>query len=129
MQDTENYSSGRPYSFNAGGKGIDLLRIRMFSELYGFKLSFTSQRCPYLTESDEAMPGNVELCVHCHTIEDCTKNGGSEFTVISLWQTQKPCPTSGGRGRLNLLQWIGIERSHTCTCLKYSRHSWKNTKT
>jgi GAF domain-containing protein len=81
VQDTENYSSGRPYSFNAGGKGIDLLRIRMFSELYGFKLSFTSQRCPHLKESEEAMPGNAELCIHCHTIEDCAKNGGSEFTV------------------------------------------------
>lgn len=81
VQDTENYSSGRPYSFNAGGKGIDLLRIRMFSELYGFKLSFTTQRCPFLQTQDETMPGNVELCVHCDTIEDCTKNGGSEFTV------------------------------------------------
>ncbi len=46
VQETESYSSRRPYSFNAGGKGIDLLRIRMFSELYGFKLSFKSQRCP-----------------------------------------------------------------------------------
>jgi signal transduction histidine kinase len=81
VQDTENYSSGRPYSFNAGGKGIDLLRIRMFSELYGFKLSFTTQRCPFLKELDEGMPGNVELCVNCGTIEDCAKNGGSEFTV------------------------------------------------
>lgn len=81
VQDTENYSSGRPYSFNAGGKGIDLLRIRMFSELYGFKLAFTSQRCPYLKEFEEGMPGNVELCIHCRTIEDCAKNGGSEFSV------------------------------------------------
>ncbi|MBI5251921.1 MAG: GAF domain-containing protein [Desulfomonile tiedjei] len=81
VQDTENYSSGRPYSFNAGGKGIDLLRIRMFSELYGFKLSFTSQRCPHLKNQDEGLPGNVELCVHCSTMEDCANNGGSEFTV------------------------------------------------
>ncbi|MFH0959928.1 MAG: GAF domain-containing protein, partial [Pseudomonadota bacterium] len=50
VQDTENYSSRRPYSFNAGGKGIDLLRIRMFSELYGFRLSFSTKRCPNLTE-------------------------------------------------------------------------------
>ncbi|HMK33453.1 MAG TPA: GAF domain-containing protein [Desulfomonilaceae bacterium] len=80
VQETENYCSGRPYSFNAGGKGIDLLRIRMFSELYGFRLSFTSQRCPHLL-ADEQMPGNIDLCRHCHRPDDCANNGGSEFVV------------------------------------------------
>ena len=31
-QDTEDYSSGRPYGFNAGGSGSDLLRMKVFSE-------------------------------------------------------------------------------------------------
>ena len=53
VQDTEDYSTGRPYSFNAGGKGVDLLRIRMFSEIYGFKLTFTSKRCPRLVDAAE----------------------------------------------------------------------------
>jgi signal transduction histidine kinase len=40
--ETDNYSSGRPYDFGAGGKGLDLQRIKLFSERYGFKLSFSS---------------------------------------------------------------------------------------
>jgi GAF domain-containing protein len=80
VQDTENYSSRRPYSFNAGGKGIDLLRIRMFSELYGFKLSFTSQRCPYLAVDDNNVV-DIDFCERCRSVEDCAKNCGSKFVV------------------------------------------------
>jgi len=40
---TERYSSGRPYDFGAGGKGLDLQRIKIFSERYGFLLSFASK--------------------------------------------------------------------------------------
>lgn len=40
---TDRYSSGRPYDFGAGGKGLDLQRIKVFSERYGFKLSFGSK--------------------------------------------------------------------------------------
>jgi signal transduction histidine kinase len=77
VQDTESYSSGRPYSFNAGGKGIDLLRIRMFSELYGFNVSFTSTRCPYLVGRENP----VALCPHCRNLHDCAESSGSEFVV------------------------------------------------
>lgn len=81
VQDTETYSSRRPYSFNAGGKGIDLLRIRMFSELYGFKLSFTSRRCEYLIDSLGGGSGEGGHCPRCTHREDCVNNGGSEFIV------------------------------------------------
>jgi signal transduction histidine kinase len=40
---TDRYASGRPYDFGAGGKGLDLQRIKLFSERYGFKLSFASK--------------------------------------------------------------------------------------
>jgi signal transduction histidine kinase len=40
---TESYSSGRPYDFGAGGMGLDLQRIKLFSERYGFQLQFTSE--------------------------------------------------------------------------------------
>ena len=40
---TDRYSSGRPYDFGAGGKGLDLQRLKLFSERYGFKLSFASK--------------------------------------------------------------------------------------
>ncbi len=81
VQETENYSSGRPYSFNAGGKGIDLLRIRMFSELYGFNLSFRSKRCPHLAELEAQMPGNMEYCSKCSNPANCREKGGSQFVV------------------------------------------------
>ena len=40
---TDRYSSGRPYDFGAGGQGLDLQRLKLFSERYGFKLSFASK--------------------------------------------------------------------------------------
>jgi signal transduction histidine kinase len=40
---SDSYSSRRPYDFGAGGQGLDLQRIKLFSERHGFKLSFTSQ--------------------------------------------------------------------------------------
>ncbi len=81
VQDTDDYSTGRQYSFNAGGKGIDLLRIRMFSELYGFRLSFKSQRCPHLDGSGDNWPTDALLCPHCKSVADCARFGGSEFVV------------------------------------------------
>jgi GAF domain-containing protein len=81
VQETEDYSTGRPYSFNAGGKGVDLLRIRMFSELYGFRVSFESQRCPLLVSSDGKVARDVELCQSCSSPQDCNAQGGTEFVV------------------------------------------------
>jgi GAF domain-containing protein len=81
VQETENYSSGRPYSFNAGGKGIDLLRIRMFSELYGFKISFTSKRCAHIDQESNHLPGDTTVCTNLETPGSCEESGGSEFVV------------------------------------------------
>jgi len=81
VQETDDYASRRPYSFNAGGKGMDLLRIRMFSELYGFKVSFTSQRCPLLVGSNGQPQRSVEFCQECLAPAECAHNGGSEFVV------------------------------------------------
>lgn len=81
VQDTESYSSGRQYCFNAGGKGMDLLRIRMFSELYGFDISFTSQRCPHLETGKEPVTTDTFQCPQCETPEQCVVNGGTEFVV------------------------------------------------
>ena len=81
IQDTEDYSSRRPYSFNAGGKGVDLLRIKMYSELYGFNISFTSQRCPYIEQLSAHLPGDTIYCPKCEKPEDCLYKGGTEFVV------------------------------------------------
>jgi len=81
VQDTESYASKRPYSFNAGGKGIDLLRIRMFSELYDFNLSFTSARCPYINAAGDSWTGDTDFCEQCEGLSECPNGGGSEFVV------------------------------------------------
>lgn len=81
VQETDLYSSGRPYSFNAGGQGIDLLRIKMFSEMHGFGLSFDSRRCGHLLQTGSQCPGDVSKCSGCTSPEDCVKSGRAEFTV------------------------------------------------
>ena len=45
------YSSRKPYDFNAGGKGFDLARMRIFSERYHFKIQMDSMRCFYISQN------------------------------------------------------------------------------
>lgn len=61
-QDTMMYSSKRPFDFNAGGKGADLLRMRIFSERYRFQISMTSRRCRRLPLDTDVCPGAVAEC-------------------------------------------------------------------
>ncbi len=61
-QETLNYSSKRPYDFNAGGKGADLLRMKIFSERYHFKITMTSKRCSKIPEDQDACPGSIDSC-------------------------------------------------------------------
>ena len=41
--DTQDYSSGSPFDFRAGGKGLDLLRTKLYSERYGFDIRVESE--------------------------------------------------------------------------------------
>ena len=81
VQETDDYTSGRRYSFNAGGKGIDLFRIKMFSKIYGFGLYFQSGRCRRLIESLRECPGDVDRCPYCKSLQDCVGAGGTVFEV------------------------------------------------
>ena len=78
--DTADYSSGQAYDFGAGGGGADLLRIKLFSERYGFNLLFTSRLCEFLDRADQC-PGNAADCPHCTEPADCRASGGSSFTL------------------------------------------------
>ncbi len=79
--ETMQYSSRNPYDFGAGGKGFDLLRMRIFSERYDFKLKMKSQRCRFLPDDSEACAGYIENCVHSGQPEDCLDSGGTTMTV------------------------------------------------
>ncbi len=61
-QETMNYSSKKPFDFNAGGKGADLLRMKIFSERFNFKISMTSNRCRHIPENMDTCPGSIQEC-------------------------------------------------------------------
>jgi PAS domain S-box-containing protein len=80
-QDAMDYSSKRPFDFNAGGKGIELLRIKIFSERYNFKIDMTSTRCRFIPKSSDICPGKISECRFCKKTEDCFHSGGTSFFI------------------------------------------------
>ncbi len=79
--DTELYTSKKPYDFGAGGKGLDLLRIKAYGQRFGFNITAGSQRCAYLPTERDLCPGKISECPHCKTREDCLNSGGSTFCL------------------------------------------------
>jgi len=80
-QDTLNYSSKRPYQFNAGGAGSDLLRTKVFSERFGFSVEFESTRCRFIPNDTDECPGRISDCPFIKTPSDCFSSGGTAFSV------------------------------------------------
>jgi light-regulated signal transduction histidine kinase (bacteriophytochrome) len=80
-QDAMAYSSKRPYDFNAGGKGADLLRMKIFSERYNFKIDMTSSRCRFIPKESDVCPGRISICTFCTNKEDCYHSGGTTFSL------------------------------------------------
>ena len=80
-QDTDLYTSKTPYDFYAGGKGLDLHRIKVYGEQFGFNLSVESRRCDHLPTDRDLCPGRISSCPHCNGLEDCVAAGGSVFTI------------------------------------------------
>lgn len=80
-QDTLDYSSKKPFDFNAGGKGADLLRMKIFSERYGFEISMISSRCKFIPSDSDQCPGRITKCDSCRRPEDCFASGGTTFRV------------------------------------------------
>ncbi len=81
-QSIMDYSSKREFDFNAGGKGADLLRMKIFSERYNFKIDMISSRCGFLSREKDLCPGDIAQCRHCKSPLDCRHSGGSMFTVV-----------------------------------------------
>ncbi|MCX5815250.1 MAG: PAS domain S-box protein [Proteobacteria bacterium] len=80
--ETELYASKMPYSFGAGGKGLSLLKIKIYSQHHGFDLLMKSQRCLYLPTEKDLCPGSISLCEHCGTPEICANSGGTTFSLM-----------------------------------------------
>jgi signal transduction histidine kinase len=79
--DTELYTSKKPYDFGAGGKGLDLLRIKTYGQRFGFDISVGSRRCIYLPTDRDLCPGRISECPDCKTRDGCLNSGGSTFCV------------------------------------------------
>jgi PAS domain S-box-containing protein len=79
--DTMQYSTRQPYDFKAGGKGFDLLRMKIFSERYNFKIKMSSQPCRFIDKQGHECPGNVEDCTPSDNTKDCQNAGGTKVTV------------------------------------------------
>jgi signal transduction histidine kinase len=80
-QETDHYSSGKPYRFNAGGSGSDLLRIKVFAERFGFDVGFTSQRCRFIPNDGDCCPGRISDCRFVKKGDDCLGSGMSRFCI------------------------------------------------
>jgi len=86
-QETIDYSSKTPFDFNAGGKGSDLLRMKIFSKRYGFKVDMVSSRCRFIPKASDVCPGKISECKFCTNKEDCYNSGG---TTVSLYFPPAP---------------------------------------
>ncbi len=90
-QPTEEYSSKKPYCFDAGGKGLELLRLKVLSETYPFDITVDSTRCQNLPTRMNHCPGEISLCSQAENEEACRRSGGTVFSVIfhDLIEVQK----------------------------------------
>jgi PAS domain S-box-containing protein len=79
--DTMQYSTRQPYDFKAGGKGFDLLRMKIFSERYNFNIKMTSRPCQLVDAKGHECPGNVAECSPLADAKDCYNSGGTTVTV------------------------------------------------
>jgi PAS domain S-box-containing protein len=80
-KETELYASKNPYDFGAGGKGLDLLRMKVYGQRFGFDLSMTSKRCVYIPTDRDLCPGDIFKCPHVRNAKECAASGGTTFTV------------------------------------------------
>ncbi len=91
-RDTMAYSTKRPFDFNAGGKGSDLLRMKIFSERYRFRMSMQSTRCGFIPKEADMCPGKISKCSFCKVKEDCHRSGETSFILFFLCLPQHRSP-------------------------------------
>jgi signal transduction histidine kinase len=80
-KETALYASKKPYDFGAGGKGLDLLRMKVYGQRFGFDLSMTSKRCVFIPTDRDQCPGDISRCPHVRNAKQCAASGGTTFTV------------------------------------------------
>ncbi len=81
---SSEYTTKTPYAFNAGGRGFDLLRIKLFSERFHFTLKIDSTRCRYIPADTDLCPGDIRRCPFCTAPDDCFHSGGTSVCLAFL---------------------------------------------
>lgn len=81
-QATSHYCTKQPFDFNAGGKGLELMRLRMLSASCFFSIGFRTRRCCHLLNNDNDCPGRVSACAYVSGPEECRASGGTTFSVL-----------------------------------------------
>jgi len=89
-RETIDYSTKRPFDFMAGGRGADLLRMKIFSERYDFRIDMRSSRCGFIPQTSDICPGRISECKFCRSEEDCYQSGGTTFSLYF-----PPAPEAG----------------------------------
>ena len=81
-QETEEYSTKKPFDFEAGGKGLELMRLKILAEEGAFDISFESSRCRYLPTHLDHCCGRISSCPYISDLEECKRSGGTTFWVL-----------------------------------------------
>lgn len=81
-QETDMYGSRKPYDFNAGGKGLDLLLAKIYGQRFGFDILLESKRCVHIQTDKDMCPGRISQCPQCNDVKDCQSAGGSTFVIV-----------------------------------------------
>jgi PAS domain S-box-containing protein len=89
-QDTEHYATKNPFDFNAGGKGLELMRLKILSENGSFDISFESDRCRYLRKDLPNCPGVISECGPAGDATGCKESGGTTFSVLFKGKSEQP---------------------------------------
>jgi PAS domain S-box-containing protein len=81
-KETDLYTTRKPFDFGAGGKGLDLLRMKILAKTYNFGIECESTRCRFIPYESDLCPGSIEGCSHVQSPEECARAGGTTFRVI-----------------------------------------------
>jgi PAS domain S-box-containing protein len=80
-RETLQYSSKMPFDFNAGGKGADLLRMKVFAKRYHFSIALKSSRCGHLPSEKDICPGKISNCPYCTEDSGCHRKPATTFAL------------------------------------------------
>lgn len=81
-KETDLYSTKKPFDFDAGGKGLELLRLKIFAEVYRFRTECESARCGHIPGESDACPGVISKCPYVQGEEQCAQSGGTAFKLM-----------------------------------------------